>query len=77
MSVIKRILVILLTIVAGVFIVDGTLWTYVQLAGPFYPDSDQQQRNFDYFFITNIIVAVVSGVIGNNVHARYLRGRGN
>jgi hypothetical protein len=67
----KRILTTFLSIFIGLFVSNGFLFVCVEIAGPFYPDSDQQQRNFDYFIIGNFIIILVSGFFGNIIFNKH------
>jgi len=70
MNVAKHCVVILLAIIIGLSAANGIWWLYIEMAGPFYPDSSQQQRNFDNYLIDNLLVIVVSGIAGYIVYGR-------
>jgi len=73
MNIVKRCLVTLLAIVVGLLVANAIFWLYGELAGPFYPNPTQQQRNFDNYLIGSLVVIVVSGVTGNIIYSRWKR----
>jgi len=73
MNIAKRCLVTLLAIATGLLIANGVFWLYGELAGPFYPDSTQQQRNFDNYLIGSLVVIVASGIVGNIIYGYWKR----
>ncbi len=73
MNIVKRCLVTLLAVIIGLTVANGLLWLYVEFAGPFYPDSTQQQRNFDHFLIGNLVVMIASGIAGNILYSCWKR----
>jgi len=73
MNIVKHCLVTLLAIAIGLLVANGVFWLYGELAGPFYPDSTQQQHNFDNYLIGNLVVIIVSGIVGYVIYGRRKR----
>lgn len=77
MNIFRRCLMTVLAIMIGLAVGNGLLWLYVEFAGPFYPDSTQQQCNFDHFLVGNLVVIISSVISFTGVAANVVVWRSN
>jgi len=69
-SILIRTFITTTSIICGWASVHGSLLLYVQLFGPFYPNSAQQQRNADHYFISVFLAIIIFAFIGNFIYNR-------
>jgi uncharacterized membrane protein len=73
MSIVKGTLFVILVVVLAVVAFNGVFVAASVYFGPFYEGDGEQSRNFGIWLLWNVVVIVVSAVVGVVSYRRRLR----
>jgi len=73
MSIVKGTLFVILVVVLAVVAFNGVFVAASVYFGPFYEGDGEQSRNFGIWLLGNVVVIVVSAVVGVVSYRRRLR----